>query len=364
MRGRGEDGRERAGRRRRGWGTRRRLAAAGALVVLLLAAVAARQPAQEWLLAAGFASDSIFRLPGRPLTWFTGDPSTRPLAYGEDGRGLLTLPAGGGSAPGLVLSLGADPAEAGDERVARLTDGLARVGFAVLLALSPDLDDALVLPSEIPRLTAAFEALEAHPRVRGRPVGYAGLSAGGSLAIVAASQPAIAGRVAFVVALGPYDDAASLAAAVLSSSYRGPAGVEAWTPAAISRRAVRGTLLASLPEREHELARAVLDGSPRLEDVEALLAALGPERRAALEAVSPRYHAGGLRAPLYLLHDRRDAFVPWTESEALAARREPAVYHRLDIFEHVEPRPGNLRHALRDGWRLLRLLRRVIADAG
>ena len=349
-------------RRTDAWGVRRRLAAVSALLALLLALGAAWHPAHDWLRAAGFASDSIFRLPGRPLAWFTGDPSTRPVAYGAGGRGLLTLPAGDGSAPGIVLTLGADPAEAGDERVARLTDGLARAGFAVLLARSPDLDDALVLPAEIPRLTAAFEALAAHPRVRGRPAGYAGLSAGGSLAVVAASQPAIASRVAFVVAIGPYHDAASLAAAVLSSSYRGPAGVEAWTPAAISRRAVRGTLLASLPEGERDLASAVLDGRPRLEDLEALLAALGPEARAGLDAVSPSRHVEGLRAPLYLLHDRNDAFVPWTESEALAAQREPAVYHRLDIFEHVEPRPGNLEHALRDGWRLLRLLRRIIAD--
>ena len=81
-----------------------------------------------------------------------------------------------------------------------------------------------------------------------------------------------------------------------------------------------------------------------------------------LEAISPSHAIAGLRAPLYLLHDRNDEFIPWVESEALAANHEPAIYHRLDLFEHVDPDPGNVRYLARDGWRLVRLFVRIMED--
>ena len=79
--------------------------------------------------------------------------------------------------------------------------------------------------------------------------------------------------------------------------------------------------------------------------------------------MSPRYAIAGLRAPLYLLHDRSDEFIPWTESEAMAEAHEPDIYHRLDLFQHVEPDPGNIEHMLRDGWRILRLVVRILEDS-
>lgn len=344
------------------WAIRRRLRFL-TMLVALMAVGAALPTAHDWLRATAFTADVVFRLPGRPITWFTGDTSTHTLDYAEGGSGVLTLPAGDGEAPGLIVVLGADPAEADDERVVRFTEGLARIGFAVLLSHSDELDGAVVLPVEIERLTAAFEALAAHPRVREDRVGYVGLSAGGSLTIVAAAQPEVAGHVAFVVAIGPYYDAASLAASVLSQSFRGPEGVEAWDPAGISERAVRNTLLASLDEPGRAALEA-LAGGATIEEAEAFLDGLGPTPRANLDGVSPSRHIGGLRAPLYLLHDRADAFVPWVESEALAAAHEPALYHRLDLFDHVEPQPGNLRHAARDGWRMLRLLAHILGEFG
>ena len=332
-------------------------------IVALLLILAALPTAHDWWRATTFTADVVFGLPGRPITWFSGDPSTITLDYAEGGRGVLTLPAGDGEAPGLILALGADPAEADDERVVRFTEGLARIGFAVLLTQSEELDAAVVRPVEIGRLTAAFEALAAHPRVRDDRVGYVGLSAGGSLTIVAAAQPEVAGKVGFIVAIGPYYDASSLAASVLSESFRGPDGVEAWDPARISERAVDNTLLAALDDPGRAAFEALGDGVT-IEEAEAFLESLAPAALANLEGVSPSDHIGGLQAPLYLLHDRADRFVPWVESEALVADHKPALYHRLDLFDHVEPDPGNLRHAVRDGWRLLRLLAHILGEFG
>ena len=344
---------------------RRRLGAV-AVFVALLAGLATAWPAVDpWVRSAALFGDVVVRLPVRPLTWFTADPTTEASAWGgSGGRGLLTRPAlqAGETAPAVVLVLGADPAPPDDPRVERLVDALARLGFAVLLPLSAELEAKRVTAVEVERLVEAFLALERDPGVVPGRIAFVGLSAGGSLAIVAASDARIAERVWFVQAFGPYFDAASLAASTLAGGYRAPDGqLRAWAPERVTREVVDETLLVTLPAAERE---ALLGAD--LDEAEALLAELAPERRDAIRAVSPRYAVEGLRAPLYLLHDRDDRFVPWTESEALAAAvpgEGPAVYHRLELFEHVEPRVDNAPVLLRDGWRLLRLFARIFREA-
>ena len=361
------------------WDVRRRVGAVAVLVALLFGLVGAWPTAHDWLRATAFTADAVFRLPVRPLTWVTADPSTERLDYAPGGYGLLTLPSGDQPAPGLVIVLGADAASPDDARIVRLTDALARIGFAVLLTQSEELDAALVLPIEVERLVRAFEALRAHPRVRPDSIGYFGLSAGGSLVMVAASDPRIASEVAYTIAIGPYYDATALVAAVVSHSFRTPTGVVPWEPEEISTRAIRTTLLHTFPAADRAAiesaseedapetaagrAVAALLARPTIDEAEALLRMLEAPQRAVLEGISPRLTLDGLEAPLYLLHDRNDAFVPWTQSEALAAAHQPEVYHRLDLFEHVDPQPGNLRYMLRDGWRLLRLFVHIIDDA-
>ncbi len=364
-------------RRIEGWSVRRRVRVV-VWLLMLLTVVAAAPTAHSCLRATAFTADVVLQLPVRPLAWSTHAPSVEDIEWSGEvgGRGQLTLPEGDNERPAIILVLGADPAPSDDDRVLSLTGGLARIGFVVLLTESDDLNAAVVLPSEIPRLVGAFEALEQHPRVNKEQIGYVALSAGGSLAIVAAAQPEIADRVWYVVALGPYYDAETLAAAVTSYRFRGPEGIEEWEPAGIARRVVRNTLLAGLPEAERAAieageaaqtaggaAVAELLQLPTLDRAEELIASLPAAQRAHLEAVSPRYSSGGLRAPLYLLHDRSDEFIPWTESEALAEAYEPDSYHRLDLFQHVEPDPGNVEHMLRDGWRILRLIVGILEGA-
>ena len=343
----------------RGWSLRRRFAVFGAPLLLLLALVLAWPTIDAWARSAALFSDAVVRLPVRPITWLTGDPTRETVQWGESGgRGLLVRPAGDDVAPALVLVLGADPAPPEDERVARLLEALARTGFAVLLPLSEELDAKRVGAVEVERLVEAFLFMERDDRVRDDRIAFLGLSVGGSLSLVAAADARIADRVWFVQAIGPYYDAISLAASALSAEHRTAEGVEPWPPARVTVDVIGETLLVALTEEQREALVGV-----NLESAERLLAELAPEQRALLEAVSPSAVIEGLRAPLYLLHDRSDRFVPWTESEALAAAYPPAVYHRLDLFEHVDPQVGNLSVLLRDGWRLMRLFSRIYADA-
>lgn len=348
-----------------------------AALVLTLAALARALPTLAAAVRAGaLVADAVWRLPVRPLAWLTPAPQAERLTWPGGGDGLLTLPGDARRHPALVVTLGAQPAGPDDPRVQRLLDSLARVGFVTLLVQSEPLIDGVVTPAEVPLVVGAFVAMGAHPRVRPERIGFVGLSVGASIEMIAATDPAIAERVAFVLAIGPYGDAGAVAAMVAARAIRGPDGIVPWQPDPIATSVVTATLLAALPEADRAAVAAGIpaagdDGETLrrllatrdLDEAGRLVARLSPGVRARLDAVSPRAHLRGLRAPLYLLHDRHDVFIPWTESETIAASHTPAVYAQLDLFEHVDPRPRSAVVMLRDGWTLLRLFTRIIREA-
>lgn len=357
-----------------GWPIRARVRAIGWLLAALIL-LAAWPAIDAYGRATALLGDAVLRLPVSPLTWVTSDPITEELHWPNGGYGVFTRPRSSEPHATLLLVLGAEPADPDDPRVRRLREGLARIGLASLLVRSEPLIDSRVTPDEIPLLTGAFTALRDHPRVRPDRIGMLGLSVGGSLLLVAAADPAIADQVWFVLAIGPYFDAATLALEVNSRSYRTAEGVAVWDPDETAVRVVRRTLLAALspadveaieagrepPSDDGRVARELL-AAPSLERAEQLLPALSPSVRVAFAAVSPSAHLPGPRAPLYLLHDNHDPFIPWTHSEAIASVYTPDTYYRLDMFEHVDPKLGNARMLLRDGSRLLRLFAHIIRE--
>ena len=95
--------------------------------------------------------------------------------------------------------------------------------------------------------------------------------------------------------------------------------------------------------------------------VDANLAALSPPLQALLQNLSPSRVINSIRAPIYLLHDRSDQFVPFTESrafaDALTRMHHPHDFAELGIFQHVEVRSNiNLWQIAGDSTSLFRLL--------
>jgi fermentation-respiration switch protein FrsA (DUF1100 family) len=102
--------------------------------------------------------------------------------------------------------------------------------------------------------------------------------------------------------------------------------------------------------------------------VDANLAALPPEGQALLASLSPSAVVTQLRAPVYVLHDQSDIFVPFTESRDFAAalQREghPHKFVEFSIFAHVEVKSGlGIRQELTDGWSLYQVLVAALAPA-
>lgn len=323
----------------------------------------------------------------RILAVVTPEPVRTSLTYGpdEDRMDLYRpdgSPAGDGSAPGddgrpaVLLVLGISPVPLDDERVIRVGTALARLGLVVGVPSSRELMALRLGADEPGRVVAAYEALADQADVDPARVGMAGFSVGGSLALVAAADPRIADRVAYVNAFGAFADAGTLLVDVASRTVETEGSVRPWPPGKLAREVLLAMLLEAVPEGpqrervETAIAPIVLADSatsgafdpalaaslaadalaayrlataPDRDTARTALASLSPGRRALLDAVSPVASARSISAPVFLMHEATDDAIPASHLAPLAdAIPGPSLRQVTEfrLFDHVEVREG------------------------
>lgn len=333
----------------------------------------------------------------QPLELFSASPRRDTLRYRSDPAAAsdladLWLPATASARQrvgAMVLVLGVNNVGRQYPAVVRFGEALARSGVAVLIPDSADLLAGRLSPAALGGVVDAVETLAARPEVDPARIGLVGLSVGGSLSLLAASDPRIAGRVRWVNAFGAYADAGDYLAEVATHSFSLDGETRAWAPSDLTRelftRLVVGLVddagdrqlltLAyqqvivdgSLPAPDPALHRALQTDAGR--DVYALLTARSLDRaRAAvgalpapiqnlLDELSPVRHPASLRAQVFVMSDTGDTYIPFVESRRLAAVLQPAGHlartTELRLFDHVEPEGVDLIGAAPEVWKLL-----------
>jgi acetyl esterase/lipase len=301
----------------------------------------------------------------QPLKHVTRPPTLErvllPRNQGEAPADLYR-PGRPGSFGALVLILGVNPLDLRDPLVMQLARSLARLDVIVLIPESPELKAGQISVSEVDAIVAAVEYLQQLPGARSDRIGLAGFSVGASLAVLAAADERIAGDLAVVNLFGPYADVRSLLRAVLTEQQPLDGSTVAWIPSDFSRDIVQRLLLEAV-EDDHDrlvLQQAILKGDERAtglvtehgrvvaalldkpapEEVEQLLDALPPTLARRLDGLSPVRVSQRVHARVFLMHDRDDAFVPYTESRRLRDALplgSLARYEEFDLFAHVVP---------------------------
>ena len=362
------------------------------LAALLLLVVALATLRAVWLTI--LLLPDLVQAGPRPLTWIARAPvrTTVELPYAGDRTATadLYVPRGGpldwraltrSPRPAVVLFVGIDtPRDYGP--LVRLADGLARGGAVVIVPETPHLLNWRYDALEADSLVVAFEYLARLPVVDEERIGFAGFSVGGSLALLAAADPRIRDRLAYVHAFGAYAAAGELLAA--TTTQRVPATGEPWVPDGVTRKVLQLKLLDWVTNEDDRTAlTAVLPppgepwqvaACPPLATAEAAFfcrLAMGPEVAEQLvgylpeevehrlRAISPLAVLDSVHAPVLLMHDRSDTFIPYTESRSIAAAlaqagRPPVRYSEFRLFAHVLPgRSLPLRELIPEVWRLV-----------
>jgi pimeloyl-ACP methyl ester carboxylesterase len=295
-----------------------------------------------------------------------------PLASETVVEGLpatLYVPPGRGRAPTALLLNGATPLGRRHPRLVRLASGLSRAGLAVLVPDLPGLPRGEVTQDGVRGAVACARWLRGEEGEDG--VALLGISAGTTVALLAAEEEELARGVSVVAGTTCYTDLRDLMRLATTGTHatrEGPRRYRASSFLALcvarsvcagleeekARRALAEALegvaeddpdpLAPLrrlrPEGLEEEARAVLlllaNRDPRRFDE--LYAALPERTKAKVDRLSPLSGAERLRAPVELLVDPVDKYFPLEHALALA-RASPCV--RVTVSEalsHVDAR--------------------------
>lgn len=345
-------------------------------LALLLAALVGALTHRSWVAAQWRAAVVLATALDVPVVrWGLERFTDAPLVEERVVAGVPTTVArpfwGDGPLPALVFVNGATPRGRHHSIVQRLARGLARAGFLVLVPDPPGLAKGEITRETLAATVAVARAAADRPDAKNGRVGFAGVSVGTTLALLAAEDPALARRVTVVAGIAPYSDLANVTLLATTGSYRDERGrlarfePEGFLPLVIGR-----SLVADLPPgggRDELLdhLRAVDDDDPdplsRLrrwprEELgpearalvellsnrdparfDELYAALPAELREGIELLSPLRNAAALRAAVELVSPPVDPYFPLAESRALVQAAPDARLAVSSTLDHAIP---------------------------
>jgi dienelactone hydrolase len=378
-------------------------------LALLVAAVvlAAWEPTRVAMQTAVMLPNMLGAGP-QPLTLFSPTPVRSSLPYratvgAEADLAELWLPEWASAerpAGGILLVFGVNNLGRNHPAIVRVADALARTGVAVLVPDSRTLLEGRLEVGEIDGVVDAFRLLATRPEVDRERLGIVGFSVGGSLALLAARDPAIAEQVRWVNAFGAFADAETYLASVASHAHREDAGAEvSWTPTPLAREVFLHFLLDQVsdpddraaleaafadailagdrPESDVDLRASLDSGAARtvhdlltvtsLDGARRVIGELPAESLAFIDAISPARHLSGLAADVYLMHETEDHHVPYVESRRLASALDDAgrlaELTEFRLFDHVQPDDLDLVAAAPELWKLMLHVRRLMEES-
>jgi pimeloyl-ACP methyl ester carboxylesterase len=260
----------------------------------------------------------------------------------------------------------------------RLARGLARAGYLVYIPDLPGLARGELTEQSLEAIVNAAHAA-------GDRVGLVGVSVGTSLALLAAQDDSLAGRISVVTGTAPFADLTNLVRLATTGYYRDGNVLIPYETDPFLRIAVARSLAAALPagrDRNTLLGRvdALDDAADPLAPIRSLpTAGLTPQTRAvvellanddprrfdelyerapaevrmALEQLSPITGASRVTAQVELASAPRDKYVPLAEPQALVRAVPNARLTVTETLEHAVPEPtlGGLGELFRfHGW--------------
>jgi len=304
-------------------------------------------------------------LPSRPLDLLTRARVVEKVRYETVGGPVtadLYRPPGAGPHPAVLMCLGVVPFGVDHPQVPRFMEALARFGFVALIHWSPAMRDRRLVPDDRSQIAAAYDYLSRRPDVDPARSGLFGTCVGGAFALMAAAEPLIRDRVAFVGTFTPYSSMWTFVRDIASRTRSSDGTVEPWTVDPLTRDVFVRSVTDALEPREAEYLREACAGGRAIDPaglsvegraVHALLTAadreaaeralrqVPPVLRERLDALSPLHVIDEVRAPLFMIgHDRDDVVIPVGESRRLAAAlsaRAGAAYTEYAMFEHANP---------------------------
>jgi acetyl esterase/lipase len=294
----------------------------------------------------------LARLGGRPTACDTAVAGISTTVIRPDGRPPPW--------PTLVFMNGATPDGRNHPTVQRLGAALARAGVSVFI---PDLHGVAageLSPKTLAEAVAVAEVAAASPAAAGERVGLAGVSVGGTLALLAAADDRLRKRISVVACVAPFGDLAD----VMRLATTGPAPPN-YLRTGLARSLAAMLAVTSETEELYNQLRAVdPDTGQPVRFPERAFRAAGPDAskvydllantdaarfdelyealpidiHRAIASLSPIHAAHRIRARVEIATAPRDAYFPLSQARALAAASPQVRLTVTSLLAHATPR--------------------------
>jgi acetyl esterase/lipase len=289
---------------------------------------------------------------------------------------LVARPAGEGPWPAIFVVNGTVPEGRKLPGVRHLAEGFARTGYLAVVPDLPGLTEDRITPQTVDAATEAARKISARPDAEGGEVAIVGVSTGATLALLAAEDPTLKGKVSLVAGVAPFSNIETVLSVATTGHYRRPDGkLVRYEATPFLSYVVARSLVAALPPGEDrrtvsaEIAsfgrenpdplrdlrtRRTDDLGPEAKSVVRLLTNRDPKRfsdlyadlpggvRHELEELSPLAGEAHIGAPVELATGPHDKYFPPSESyrvERIAPQRRVTVTGALDHADlNVTPR--------------------------
>jgi len=271
------------------------------------------------------------QIPFKPLHSITPKPKLEkvkfvPSADGQKIVGDLFIPKRGNKKPAIIVAMGVKTSDKDRPTLLGFCESLARLGYIVLWPRLDDLEKDIVEFEEPQTFIDAFKFLEERDDVDKDKISFVGFSVGSSLALVATEDKKINKKVRSVVFFGGYYNILDYLSALSTKTLILDKKTIKWEP--------------------HESA---IDQTQEILEKEGLILRQFNEKDTfdadlteSLLRFSPHENLRNLKAKIFILHEKNDTFVPYTESiklkQALEKKKVSIVYHQANLFEHVQPK--------------------------
>lgn len=234
--------------------------------------------------------------------------------------GDLFLPVGADKKPAVILAMGVKTSEKDQPLLFHFAETMARLGYVTFWPRLEVLDRGESLPEEPETFIESFKYLAGLPQTDSARITFVGFSVGSSTSFVASVDPQIRNKVHGLVFFGGYFDIFEYLLALDRQT--------SWQPHLDAVNHAK-TLLA---------AKGIATPSANLAQNK------DADR---LKKYSPRELVSDFKTKIFILHDKSDTYVPYTQSIKLyeaMSKDQIGAYHISDLFEHVQPnRPINIR---------------------
>jgi hypothetical protein len=277
-----------------------------------------------------------------------------------------------------------------DPQLVNLLEILAHSGMIVMNMTTTTMINYDLSALDADAAVQSFKTLLSLPSMKGNRASIISFSAGVPFACFAAADPRIRDQVASVTVFGGYFQTVNVLRAFGHRSIIVDGRSEAWEPAAVPLEVLTNVITKAFTfDEQTSIRNAILGSGPRLSssdleklspparaayhllagddpgEVDANIALLPPSIHMELTALSPSQIVGQIHAPVFLLHDRHDTSIPFTESRAFATTlshlHHPYDYVEFNIFNHVEVRSNlNIGELVGDGSHLFNILTQIM----